>query len=116
MTGVSYLHLVPRKFFADIGRSRREELLAHVKEHRDRFREGHQKSKAVAEKLADALDAEPYDEARLRAVLDEFTANGVEQIGLGAKAAQDFIARLTPEERILLAKRIRERAKGGKRK
>jgi len=116
MTGMSYLHLVPRKFFADLDRPRREELVAHVKEYRDRFREGREKSKAMAESLADALDAEPYDEARLRAALDQFSANGVDQIGLGAKAVQDFISRLTPEERVLLAKRIRERAKGGKRK
>ncbi len=116
MIGMSYLHLVPRKFFADLERPRREELVAHVKEHRDRFREGQRKSKAMAESLADALDAEPYDEARLRAALDQFSANGVDQIGLGARAAQDFIQHLTPEERILLAKRIRERATGGKRK
>ena len=116
LVGTSYLHLIPKKFFADLGQARREELLAHVKEHRDRFREGHQKSRAVAENLADALDAAPYDEARVRAVLDEFTGNGTNQIGIGAKAALDFVSRLTPEERILLAQRIRERAKGGKRK
>ncbi len=112
MTSVSYLHLVPRKFFADVGRARRDELLAHVKQYRERFREGHQKSRQVAENLADALDASPYDEARVRVALAEFTANGVDQIGTGAKAAQDFIARLSPEERVLLAQRIRERAKG----
>lgn len=116
MVGMSYLQLVPRKFFADLDRPRREELLAQVRGYRDRFREGQQKSKAVAESLADALDAAPYDEARVGAVLDQFTGNGVDQIGLGAKAALDFIARLSPEERVLLAQRIRERAKGGKRK
>lgn len=116
MIGMSYLHLVPRKFFGDLDRSRREELVAHVKEYRDRFREGREKSKAMAESLAGALDAEPYDEARLRAALDQFSANGVDQIGLGATAAREFISRLTPEERILLAKRIRERAEGGRKK
>ncbi len=116
MVGMSYLHLVPRKFFADLDKPRREELVAHVRGYRDRFREGQQKSRAVAESLADALDAAPYDEARVRAVLDQFTGNGVDQIGIGTKAALDFITRLTPEERIQLAQRIRERAKGGKRK
>jgi len=116
MTGMSYLHLVPRKFFADLGSPRREELLGHIKEQRERFREGRRKSRQAAESLADALDAAPYDEARVRAALDQFTGNGVDQIGIGAKAALDLIARLSPEERIMLAKRIRERAKGGKRK
>lgn len=116
MKGMSYLHLIPRKFFSDLDRSRREELLGHVREYRDRFREGREKSKTVAENLADALDAASYDEARVRAVLDEFTVNGVDQIGIGAKAAQDFIARLSPEERTQLAQQIRERAKSGKRK
>ena len=113
MVGMSYLQLVPRKFFADLDRPRREELLGHVRDYRDRFRDGQQKSRVVAESLADALDAAPYDEARVRAVLDQFTGNGVDQIGLGAKAALDFIASLSPDERILLAQRIRERAKGG---
>ncbi len=116
MTGVGYLHLIPKKFFADVGRPRREELLDHLKEHRDGFRDGRQKLKAVAENLAAALEAAPYDEARVRATLEEFSANGVGQIGLSAKAAQDFITRLTPEERVLLAQHIRERAKGGRRK
>ncbi|MBC8037604.1 MAG: periplasmic heavy metal sensor [Rhizobiales bacterium] len=116
MAGMSYLHLIPRKFLADIDKPRREELLGYVKDHRDRFREGRQKSRAVAETLADALDATPYDEVRVRAVLDEFAGNGVDQIGLGTQAARDFISRLNPDERMKLAQRIRERAKGGKRK
>lgn len=116
MVGMSYLQLVPRKFLAGLDRARREELLGHIRGYRDSFREGQKKSRQVAESLADALDAAPYDEARVRAVLGEFTGNGVDQIGIGARAALDFIARLNPDERILLAQRIRERAKGGKRK
>jgi uncharacterized membrane protein len=114
MTGMSYLQLVPRKFLSELPHARREELLGQLRDDRDRFKDGQQKSRKVAESLADALDASPYDEARVRSVLDEFTGNGVDQINLGAKAALDFISRLSTEERILLAQRIRERAKGGR--
>jgi uncharacterized membrane protein len=116
MAGTSYLQLVPRKFFADLGRPRREELLGVLKNYRDRFRAGQQNSRVVAESLADALDATPYDEARLRAVVEAFGKNGSDLIGLGSQAALDFISRLSPEERNRLAETIRERAKGSRRK
>lgn len=114
MASTSYLQLVPRKFFAGLDRARREELLGQLREFRDRFREGQQKSRQVAGDLADALDAAPYEEARVRAVLNQFNANGAAQIALGGTAAMEFIRGLTPEERTRLAQRIRERAKGGR--
>lgn len=112
----SFLHLVPPKFFAELDRSRREELAAIVRSSRDRFRTGQQGLRKLAEGVADALETKPYDEARLRAALDSFTRNGTDLIAIGSQAALELIARLSPEERVKLAQRIRDRAQAGKRK
>jgi uncharacterized membrane protein len=113
LIGMSYLQLVPRRFFVDLDHARRDELMAVLRDYRDRFRAGQANSRKVAESLADALDAEPYDEAKVRQVVDAFAKNGSDMLGLGSEAAMNFIQRLTPAERTLLAQRIRERAGPG---
>jgi uncharacterized membrane protein len=109
MAGASYLQLVPRHFFMDMDRQRRDELLKLLRSYRDQFRAGQQRTRDTANKLADALDANPYDEAQVRAVVETFASNGNELLDLSTKAAMDFISHLTPEERVRLAQRIRER-------
>ncbi len=116
MAGASYLQLVPRKFFAELDRQRRDELVGVLKTYRDRFRDGQQNSRKLAEALADALAAAPYDEVRVRKAIDDFGSNGAGLIAVGSEAALDFIQRLSPEERTRLAQLIRERAGGGRRK
>ena len=113
---MSFLNLVPPKFFADLDRTRREELVGTVRASREKFRTGRQASRKLAEDVAGALETTPYDEARLRAALDSFTRNGTDLIAIGGQAALDLIARLSPEERVKLAQRIRDRAQGAKRK
>jgi uncharacterized membrane protein len=110
LTGASYLQLVPRRFFIDMDRQRRDELLSLLRSYRDRFREGQKRTRDVAGSLADALDASPYDEAKVRTIVETFATNGSELLNLSTEAAMDFISRLTPEERARLAQRIRERA------
>ncbi len=115
-TSTSFLNLVPPKFFADLDRPRREELVGTVRASREKFRTGRQASRKLAEDVAGALETTPYDEARLRAALDSFTRNGTDLIAIGGQAALELIARLSPEERVKLAQRIRDRAQGAKRK
>ncbi|MBI2719372.1 MAG: periplasmic heavy metal sensor [Rhizobiales bacterium] len=110
MASLSYLQLIPRRFMLDVDRQRRETLLALLRDYRDRFRAGQQSSRAAAASLADALEAQPYDETKVRAVVDGFVRNGTDLLALGSQAAMEFIAKLTPEERADLARRIRERA------
>ena len=110
MASISYLQLLPRKFFAGLDRQRRDELIAVLKPYRDKFRDGQQNARTLAEGLADALAAMPYDEARMRAVVGEFGNNGSGLIGLGSQATLEFVAKLSPEERQRLAQLIRERA------
>ncbi len=115
VTGAGYIQLVPRKFLADLPGERRRELLAVFREFRDEFRDGRKAARDSAAKLADALDAEPYDEAAVKAVAGEFARSGGGMIAHGVEAAVQFVARLTPDERRQLALRIRERAAAGRR-
>lgn len=114
MASTSYLNLIPRKFLSDLGKPRREELLAGLKTQREQYRDGQKTARASALSLADALAAN--DDAQLRAVLDGITANGAGMITLSSGATLDFIAKLTPAERAQLADRIRARASWGRKK
>ncbi len=114
VTGAGYIQLVPRKFLADLPRERRRELLAVFREFRDEFRDGRKAARDTAAKLADVLEAEPYDTAAVKAVAGEFAQSGRGLIDHGVEAAVQFVGKLTPDERRQLALRIRERAAAGR--
>jgi uncharacterized membrane protein len=114
--GASYSQLVPRRFLSDLPRERRKELMAIFRDYRDDFRLGRDQSREIANRLADALGAEPYDAQKVSAVTAEFGKAGAGLIDQGTELANVFFARLSPEERKLLAQRIREKAAGGRRK
>src|SRR5437773_3459814 len=84
LVGMSYLQLVPRRFFFEMDHQRRDELMKVLHDYRDRFRAGQANSRKVAESLADALDAQPYDETKVKAVVDAFAKNGADMLGLGS--------------------------------
>ena len=112
LTGISEVKLIPRKFFGDLGMGRRGELMLILKGYRDEFRDGRDARKQLTVNLANALDAEPYDEAKVKEAVAAFNARSAGLVTRGGDAALDFISRLTPEERKLLANRIRERVPG----
>ncbi len=114
ITGISEMQLIPGRFFGDLGASRRAELLAIFKEFRDEFRDGRDARRQLAGVLADALEGQPYDEAKVKDAVQAFTARSSTLIGRGGDAALTFIAKLSGDERHLLAKRIRERSSGGR--
>ncbi|MCB1379690.1 MAG: periplasmic heavy metal sensor [Alphaproteobacteria bacterium] len=116
ISGISEMQLIPRKFFGDVSASRRSELAQVFKGYRVMFRDGREARRKMAVDLADALAAEPYDEIRARSAILAFNQKGAELMGHGGDAAVDFIGKLSPEERKLLAQRIRERAGAGSRK
>jgi uncharacterized membrane protein len=107
----SYAQLIPRKFFADLPRERRRELLDVLKKYRGDFRTGREEARANALKLADALDAEPFDSTRANEATAAFAASGNAMVQRASSLAVEFIAKLTPEERKMLAQRIRDRSK-----
>lgn len=115
MSGISEMQLIPRKFFGDLDSSRRSEMMAVFRGYRGDFRDGRDARRALAAALADALAAEPYDEARVKTAIADFNARSAHLVNRGGDAAMEFIGKLTPAERVLLSKRIRERVEGGRR-
>ncbi len=112
--GISGVQLIPRHFLGALPKERRSELLAVFREHAGTIKNERQASREIAANLAVALEAEPYDEAKVRAVAQAFGVTGNSVIAHGVEAAMELIARLTPGERKLLAEHIRQRGDGGR--
>lgn len=106
--------LIPRMFFRDLDHSRRAELLAVFKAQDRSIRDGRRAVKEQVAAFADALEAEPYDPARVKAAVQGFTARSEALFALGGEAALALIDRLTPEERRLMAERLRSRDERGR--
>jgi uncharacterized membrane protein len=116
ITGISQMQLVPRRFFGELDRGRRLELLAVFKGFRDQFRDGRKATRDQTVNLAAALEATPYDANAVKTVVESFSRSSSELVGKGGEAALAFIGKLSAEERLLLAKHIRMRDMGGRRK
>ena len=109
--------LIPRRFFSELDRARRMELLAVFRANDKEIRDGRRAVKAQVGELADALEAEPYDAARARAAVEGFTASSEALFAMGSGTALTLIDMLTPEERKLMAQQLRardDRGRGGK--
>ncbi|MCA3559795.1 MAG: periplasmic heavy metal sensor [Aestuariivirga sp.] len=106
--------LIPRFFFRDLDRARRMELMAVLKAQDKDIRDGRQAVKVQVMALADALETEPYDEARVKSAVEGFTAKSEALFNTGADAALAVIGKLTPEERKLMAQHLRNREDRGR--
>jgi hypothetical protein len=102
--------LVPRKFFSDLPRERRQELLAIIHDNRDEFKIMRDQAQATALKLADVLDDPNYDPEKAKAVIADFTTGANSLAARGSAVSMTLLDKLTPQERILLAYAIRDRA------
>ena len=116
ISGPGYTQILPRKFFFDISRDRRKELVTDLKKNRKEFRQLRKDLRAVAIGVADALAADPYDAEATKKALAAYEAQANGMVGKGKSIAIEFFAKLTPEERKLIAKRIRDKATPSKRK
>lgn len=105
----SQMQLIPRRFFGEIGAERRRDLLTIFRTYGPSFRDGRAQIRAQAVALADALEAEPYDPARVTSVIAQFSAASTKLMETGGQAAEEMIAKLTPDERKQLARHIRLR-------
>ena len=106
--------LIPRNFFRDLDRARRIELLGVLKAEDRQVREGRRAVKAQVIALADALEAEPYDPARVKSAVEGFTAKSEALFMTGSGAALAVIDQLTPEERTMMAQHLRNREDRGR--
>lgn len=114
VTGLSQAQLIPRKFFGELDGARKAELLGVFREMGPVFRDGRRAAREEIAVLAAALEAEPYDAARVKAAVDSFSARSEKLIAAGGQTALTMIAKLTPAERKLLAQHIRQRAERGR--
>jgi uncharacterized membrane protein len=112
MIGPGFTQLLPRRFFFEISNDRRHELRTLMRGHRGEFRDGRNELRLAARSVADALAAEPFDQARLDAALQTFAAGGHSLIDIGVKVAREVVSGLTAEERKLLAKQLLRRSMG----
>lgn len=106
---LSQVQLVPRKFLGELDAERRRELLGVIRPYNKIFREGRQTVRAEITAMAEALEAEPYDPARVTAAVNRFTAQSVSLVTEGGQAALEMFAELSPDERRLLARHLRLR-------
>lgn len=99
--------LVPRKFIDNLSDVRRKDILGILRTNRDELRNLREDTRATVLKLAEALEAP--DPAGINAVIDSYTTGSESLAGHSAKMARDLIAKLTADERKLLASAIRDR-------
>ncbi len=114
ISGLSQMQIIPRKFFSELDGPRKAELLGVFREFRPAFRDGRRAARQEIAVIAAALEAEPYDAARVKAAIDGFSARSESLVASGGQAALTLIERLTPEERKLLARHIRQRSERGR--
>jgi len=105
----NYQQFVPGRFFAGLEASRRRELGDMLRGARPEFDALRLKNAEIAGQVADELQKPDYDAARLAALIDGFTT-GPDSIAVkGASVLKNFYGKLTPDERVNLAKAIRNR-------
>ena len=108
----SWSQLLPRGFFMQLDSDRRRLLLQDLKVHNTNFRKGRGELRNHAAAVADALEAEPYEAARVQAAITQFGDEGKRLMDEGSGIALGVIAKLSAEERQILAGEIRQRAGG----
>ena len=108
--GSTYAQLVPRRFLMDLGHDRRHELLAVLRKYGKSYADARLAARQHSVDLADALEKDPYDPASVEAAIAAYAKTGNDLVGQGQAAALDFITNLTPDERKMMAERLRQRA------
>ena len=108
-SGASFTQLLPRRFLSDLPEDRRREFLDLLKSRRDAFRQSRTGMRDVALRFADALERNPYDEAQVTQAIQDFTKLSTQMVDSGTLVTLQIVQKLTPEERLQLAQRVRER-------
>jgi uncharacterized membrane protein len=107
----SFVQMVPRNFMEALPHERRGELMDFLRQNRKDMRSIRQDIEAKAQLFANALDAENYDAAAVKTLIEDFTIGNQSMAARGSSVVVSLIAKLTPEERKQLATAIRQRGK-----
>jgi hypothetical protein len=108
-SGASFTQLLPRRFLSDLPEDRRREFLDLLKSRREAFRQSRAGMRDVALRFAEALERNPYDEAQTTQAVQDFTKLSTQMVDSGTLVTLQMVQKLTPEERLQLAQRVRER-------
>ena len=95
----AFTQLLPRPFFFALADERRDELRTLMRTHRQDFFAGRMHMRLAARNVADALVAEPFDQARFDKALQDFAATGHTLMDTGMTVVSDVVAHLTPAEK-----------------
>jgi len=106
ITGPGFTQILPRAFFTELERGRRNELVGELREHSKEFRELRKRLRENARDVAAALRAEPYDEAAVTKALQVYEAASQSMVVRGSDIAGNFFKHLTPGERRQIADEI----------
>jgi uncharacterized membrane protein len=109
-SGPAFTDILPRTFFLALDPERRHALAERFADDRKAFRDGRRDMRQAAIKVADTLKAEPYDAAQTEAALSRYDAISRSMIDRGSTVSRELVATLKPQERALLADKIRDRA------
>jgi uncharacterized membrane protein len=116
LAGASYVQLIPRKFFHDISKDRRDALMQILRDNRDDLRNLREASDGTSLKLADALEKENFNIDDVRQTVAAFSTGTESLAARGGDVVVKIVSQLGPDERKLLAAAIRDRDARGKRK
>ncbi len=109
-SAANYLQFVPQRFFGELSRERRKELGDAFRENRNEFDSVRKQSSINAEKIATELQKPDYDAVHVGALVDEFTTGPNSMAAKSGAMLKSFYAKLSADERALLAKSIQDRA------
>ena len=110
MSAANYMQFVPPRFFSDLPRERRQELVEAFRSNRPDFEKLRQQSLGNAEKVATELVKPDFDAAHIASLIDGFTTGPDSVAAKGGAVLKDFYTKLSPDERTLLAKAITDNA------
>ena len=116
LNGASYVQMIPRSFFRDLTKQRREELMQIVRDNRDDLRTLRKQFEGTSLKLAEVLEKDAFSAEELRQAVTEFSTGTESLAARGGDVVVKIVSQLTPEERKQLASSIRNRDERGKRR
>lgn len=113
LRGPAFTQLLPRPFFFGLADKRRDELRMLMRSHRQEFLDGRARMRLAARNVADALDAQPFDQARFDKALQAFAVTGHTLIDTGTEVVADVVGHLTPDEKKKLGEQLMRAARQG---
>jgi uncharacterized membrane protein len=116
LAGASYVQLIPRNFFRELPRERRAALMQIVRDSREDLRRLRTDHETNSLKLAEVLEKDSFVLDDVRTTVTTFSTGTESLAARGGEVVVRIVSQLTPEERKLLAKAIRERGDRGRRR